>query len=181
MPNAEEFWYIAQFTGFNSLNIIKIAEKLKKMFGEDKIFCPIVKERRYNGKKRIFYDIDVPLFFGYIFLRIPCNSDLEDNIAFNITDRVSFLRYEEGGKWAPVPNSDIERLRRENSALISHETVIDTTISIGDVVRFRSGPFCNFVGRVLWLNPARDLAKIITAVFKSETAVETSISNLEIV
>ena len=180
MPN-EEPWYISQFTGFNCSNIIKIAEKLKRKFGDDNVFCPIVKERRYNGKKRIFYEVDVPLFFGYIFLRIPFNTRFEEEIERDVAPRVSFLRFEEGGKWAPVPNEDIEKLRVENSALISHEQVIDTTVSIGDIVRFKSGPFCNFVGRILCVSPTQDLAKVITRVFDRETAVETSLSNIEIV
>ena len=175
----EKFWHIAQFTGFNSNNIIKISQKLKNKFGEDCVFCPIVKERRYNGKKRAFYELDVPLFFGYVFLKTEFDPGLGPIIEREIAPRCEFLSFEESTKWAYVTDEDIDRLRRENSSLISKEEVLDTTLSMGDVVRFKSGPFCNFTGRILAVFPSKNTAKVMTAVFKKETSVEVPLNTLE--
>lgn len=172
-------WYVVQFSGYNNNNIIHIAQKLRKLLGDEDVFCPIIKERRYNGKKRIFYDIDTPLFFGYIFIRTEYDRALEARIEDQVAPRYQFLKFGENEKWALVTDDEIEEIKREHSGLINQDEILDSTLSAGDVVRFRSGSFANFTGKIVSVSSNRNTAKVMTEVFHNDTVVECALNSLE--
>lgn len=174
-----KLWYIAHFTGYNGPNIIKIADRLKHLLGQDEIFCPIVKERRYNGKKRIFYEVDVPLFFGYVFIHSEFDPGLEDTIDTQVSDRCDFIRFGEDGKWAGITELEMEQLKSDHSKLIKGDEMLDFTLKPGDFVRFKAGPFANFTGKILVIIPAKSMAKVVTSIFNNDTIAEVAINSLE--
>jgi transcriptional antiterminator NusG len=175
----EKKWRIIHFYGYSAKNIIKIVGLLCHRFGSDCVFCPIVKERRYNGKKRIFYDVDVPLFFGYVFLKVSYDPNIESIFEAEIAVRFQFLCLYEEIEWASVSEDDMIRLKDEHSEMVKNHVIIDTTIQIGDTVKFKSGPFANFTGKILMIFPIKQTAKISTLVFRKETPVEVPINSIE--
>ncbi len=103
------------------------------------VYLPIVKKwNQWSDRKK---EIESPLIPGYIF----CHIRVEDRIPILQTPGVLNI-VKIGGKWAPIPNEQIETLKLfvKNSETLS----IESKIVVGEEVKVVRGVFTGAIGIV---------------------------------
>src|SRR5207245_4185212 len=92
--------------------------------------------RRWQDRRK---EVDLPLFPGYVFVRIPLRSKLQVLTVPGVVQIVTF-----NGTPAPVADAEIECLRRGLSSSTSVEA--HPYLKVGRRVRVRSGPCAGLNG-----------------------------------
>ena len=100
-------------------------------------FLPLYQTRRKWADREV--DVDLPLFSGYVFVRVPYESRLRVLKTPSIVGFVSF-----GGKPAAVQDEEIACLRRGLAQGGKAEPF--PFLKLGQTVRVRSGPFAGMTG-----------------------------------
>ena len=131
-----------------------------------------------NGKKRVKMKNFLP---GYIIIE----ADLDDEVKRFIANAPSILNMVgtknlKGEKLHPVPlrPDEIKRL----NAIINEESTsekIDLKLSVGEPVKVISGPFNNFNGTVLEINPEKMKVKVMVSIFGRKTPIELEFTQIE--
>jgi transcription antitermination factor NusG len=96
------------------------------------------KIRSWNGRRA---EVDLPLFAGYVFVRLP----LEERVKVLETPSVrSFVTF--NGKPAPLPEEEIEALKRSLAVRCAEPYPF---FQVGKRVRIAAGPLEGLEGRIL--------------------------------
>ncbi|MBP9096290.1 MAG: KOW motif-containing protein, partial [Ignavibacteria bacterium] len=67
-------------------------------------------------------------------------------------------------------------------ALLSEESAtekIDINFNVGDAVKVTSGPFNNFNGNILEINPEKMKVKVMVSIFGRKTPIELELTQIE--
>jgi len=100
-------------------------------------YLPLYKSiRRWQDRRK---EVELPLFPGYVFVRIAYRSRLQVLTAPGVVQIVSF-----DGKPAPIKESEIDALRHGLSGATSFEP--HPYLKVGKRVRVRSGPLSGMEG-----------------------------------
>lgn len=170
-------WYIVHtYSGYeeNVKNLLKQRiekNKMGKYFGE--IFIPseeIVKEEKQGdkskGKKRKFFP-------GYIFVQMVMNKD-----TWHLVRRVPYVTGFVGNQTQPQPVQDEDVLKLMKK-IEKGELKVKASVEVGDKVRVIEGPFINFSGEVVSVNPERGRLTVKVSIFGRSTPVELDFSQVE--
>ena len=133
-------------------------------------FLPLYKqEKRWNNGLRV--QIELPLFPGYLFTRIPLSRRLE---VLKVSGVVSFIC---AGNDCPValPVSDIDHLR---IALDKFRTEPHPFLTIGQSVRIIAGPLTGLEGILM---EGRNQSKVVLSIdlIKRSVAIEVDSADIE--
>ena len=128
----ESRWYVA-YT--NSRHEKKVETQVRERGIE--CFLPLYRSvRRWKDRQRQLY---LPLFPGYVFVKIPLRARLS---VLSIPGVVQFVNF--SGKPAPVLNQEIEALREGLARSIRMHP--HPYLTVGRRVRMRSGPMAGATG-----------------------------------
>lgn len=131
-------------------------------------FLPLYRSaRRWKDRRK---ELELPLFPGYIFVRIPFRDRLHVQKLTGVLQIVSF-----NGKPAPLPESEIETLRNglaRNAWLEPHPY-----LKVGRRVRVRSGPMAGVDGILV---RRKDQCRIVLSVELIRQAVALEVDSADV-
>jgi len=123
--------------------------------------------RRWQDRRK---EVELPLFPGYVFVRIAYRSRLQVLTAPGVVQIVSF-----DGKPAPIRDDEIETLRRGTS---STNLEPHPYLKVGRRVRVRSGPLSGMEGILIRRKDGFRLVLSIDLIMRS-VAIEVDESDVE--
>ncbi len=129
-----------------------------------------------NGKKKIKLKNFLP---GYILINAVLNDSIRDFIA-KTPSIINMVGVKKGKKLEAIPLSATEVKRIQ--ALLSEESAtekIDINFNVGDAVKVTSGPFNNFNGNILEINPEKMKVKVMVSIFGRKTPIELELTQIE--
>ena len=169
MRNTHEFrWYVAQSAPRKEG--VAIQNLLRQGF---RACCPRVTRTRRHARR--FYTAQEPLFPGYVFVGI----DVSDQPWRSVNGTLGVTRLLTDGK-GPVPLQDglvDQMLVMAREA--GDEAAAQPALEPGQDVRFRSGPFAEFVGRVLSLK-AGQRVEVLLRLMNREVVVGAGLDDLDL-
>lgn len=125
-------WYALYTNGRHEKKVVELLSNRKV-----NCYLPLYRSvRRWQDRRK---EVDLPLFPGYVFVRIALRSRLQVLTVPGVVQIVTF-----NGKPAPVADSEIDGLRQGLSCSTSIEP--HPYLKIGKRVRVRSGPFAGMHG-----------------------------------
>ena len=136
-----------------------------------RILIPTETEVRTSGGRR--REIKRKLFPGYVFVEM----DLTDELR-NLIQRISGVTHFLGAGTAPVPlkPEEVERILRT----VDEEAGKPKAVwEPGQAVRIVAGPFAEFSGKIIEVNPERETVKVQVTIFGRETPVEVEFTEIE--
>ncbi len=124
--------------------------------------------RRWKDRRK---ELDLPLFPGYIFVRIALKDRLQ---VLKVPGVIQFVSF--SGKPAPLPESDIESLR--NGLVGGYHAEPHPYLKVGKRVRVRNGPFSGMEGI---LTRRKDKFRVVLSIelIQRSVAVEVDESEVE--
>jgi transcriptional antiterminator NusG len=160
-------WVVANFTGYNAENMLRIADELAVAFGNDCVFCPTLLEKKFNKKIQSYVYDTVPRYGGYVFIRV---SDVSAAIRLisKKYSRFYMVTSPSDSGYAEISEEDIDKMRRVN------HTIQHSMFRANDIVTVNSGPFKHFNGIIAEVDEEKKTAKITIEVFGSPVIVDLS-------
>lgn len=119
-------------------------KKVDRLLQEQGIetFCPLITtENQWADRKK---QVSVPLFTGYVFVRIDDRDLTKVRYTLGVLNYIYFM-----GKPAVVRDIEIEKLKEMLEMYNDLEIVNLNTLAPGDRVRIRSGLFSNQEGEII--------------------------------
>ena len=133
------------------------------------VFLPLYKTtRNWNGRRAV---VDLPLFPGYVFVRISLHDRLLVLEAPGVTHLVN-----SGGRPIPLPDGEVEQLRSCLALGLKPEPV--PYLRTGDMVRIADGPLAGWKGRVIRCDGETRFVLSVDQIMRS-VAVKIDASHLE--
>jgi len=123
----------------------RFEKKCEKELQRDgyEVFLPLQKQMRiWSDRKKI---VEIPLFSGYIFLKILSSQRYDILQYVGITQ---FVRFD--GKDAIIAENEINAIRQSLQKEKSIE-VADIELYVGEDIKIASGPFKGFYGKLIQL------------------------------
>jgi transcriptional antiterminator NusG len=170
-------WYVVHaYSGFEKNVARTLKERvelssLKDYFGEILVPTEEVVEMRGGQKRRS----ERKFFPGYVLVKMDMNDETW-HLVRNTAKVTGFLG--PGGKPAPMPDAEAERVLHQMQEGIEHPRPLVTFIP-GDQVRVSDGPFSSFNGVVEEVDDAKGRLKVSVSIFGRATPVELEYSQVE--
>ena len=134
------------------------------------VFLPLYKTtHNWNGRRAV---VDLPLFPGYVFVRISLQDRLHVLEAPGVTHLVN-----SGGRPIPLPDGEVEQLRSCLALGLKPEPV--AYLRAGDLVRIADGPLAGWKGRVIRCDGETRFVLSVDQIMRS-IAVKVDASHLEL-
>lgn len=169
-------WYVIHtYSGYENKVMTTLERKVQSMGMEDdiaRILVPmedVVEEK--DGVKKI---VKRKIFPGYVLVEMDVN-DRSWYVVRNTPGVTGFV----GSLTKPVPLSDAEVQRILGSQGLDKEPVQEIDLTIGEVVRIKSGAFENKDGAVKEINSEKGTVTIEVELFNQLTPVEVEYSQVE--
>jgi transcriptional antiterminator NusG len=139
-----------------------------------RVLIPTETEIRSSGGRR--REVRRKLFPGYVFAQMDLTEEMR-NLIQHISGVTHFLGSSSHGA-GPVPlrDEEVERILRT----IGEEAAKPKAAwEVGQAVRITEGPFSEFSGKIVEVNPERETVKVQVAIFGRETPVEVEFTQIE--
>ena len=186
-PAAESHWYVVQVaSGCEKRVKTNLEQRIHTLDVADRILqvqipqSPTVKVRkdgsRQHGTEKVFP--------GYVLVQMIMD-DHAWQVVKNTPNVINFVGAEEKrstgrgrGHVKPMPlsPSEVERIFKQAEAA---EPAIKIDMGIGDKITVLSGPFKDFAGEVIEVNPDRSKLKALLSIFGRDTPVELEFNQVE--
>lgn len=176
-------WYALRIISGHERKVkLYLENEIKQENLDEKIKSVILPEEKVfevkSGKKKVKMKNFLP---GYLLIEAVLDDEVRDFIkrAPSILNLVGTKRGKEN-KLEPIPlrPDEVKRLKM----LLSEENQtekIDLRLNVGDPVKVVSGPFNNFTGNVLEINPEKMKVKVMVSIFGRKTPIELEFTQIE--
>jgi len=165
---ARKKWYVVHtYSGHEAKVKSNLLRRVESMGMENSIFQVEVPEERVveikDGKK-----IERPkkIFPGYVLVEMILDDDSWHAVR-NTPGVTSFV----GASSKPIPlmDRDVKKILKRS---MSGKTRVQIDLKIGDHIKVISGPFTDFSGDIIEINPERGKLKVSVSIFGRPTPVE---------
>ncbi len=139
-----------------------------------RVLIPTETEIRSSGGRR--REVRRKLYPGYVFVEMDLTEEMR-----NLIQRVSGVTHflgtgAQGAGPVPLRREEAERILRT----IGEESAKPKAVwEPGQAVRISEGPFAEFSGKIVEVNPERETVKVQVALFGRETPVEVEFTQIE--
>ncbi len=183
----EARWYAVQVaSGCEKRVKTNLEQRIQTFDVADKIVSveiphtPAVKIRKDGSRQHT----EEKVFPGYVLVRMMLDDDTWQ-VVRNTSHVINFVGAEQRrgsgkgrGHVKPVPlsHSEVERIFKQTS---EQEPVVKIDMAAGDKIMVLSGPFKDFEGEVIEVNPERSKLKALLSIFGRDTPVELEFNQVE--
>jgi len=168
-------WYVVHtYSGYENKVKTNLEKRVESMGMQDKIFrvlVPMEEEIEIkNGKKKV---TQKKVFPGYVLVEMIVTDD-SWYVVRNTPGVTGFV----GAGTKPIP------LREQETKVILRQMGIEEPkqkidLTIDQNVKVSSGPFENFVGKVIEINQDKQKIKVLISMFGRETPIELGFDQIE--
>ncbi len=168
-------WYVIHtYSGYENKVKTNLEKRVESMGMQDKIFrvlVPVVEEVEIkNGKRKVSQR---KVFPGYVLVEMIVTDD-SWYVVRNTPGVTGFV----GAGSKPIPLQESEtKLILKQMGIEEPKQKLD--IAIDQSVKVASGPFENFVGKVIEINPDKQKLKVLISMFGRETPIELGFDQIE--
>lgn len=172
----EKHWYVIHtYSGYENKVSANLERKVHSLGMENEIFrivIPMEKEVELNkdGKKRV---VERKVFPGYVLVEMIVN-DRSWYAVRNTPGVTGFV----GSGTKPIPLTD-EEVRQIMASMGVEEARAHIDFQLQQLVRLKSGPFADQVGKIAAINEERGKLKVLVDMFGRETPVEIDFTQVE--
>lgn len=172
----EKHWYVIHtYSGYENKVSANLERKVHSLGMENEIFrivIPMEKEVELNkdGKKRV---VEHKVFPGYVLVEMIVN-DRSWYAVRNTPGVTGFV----GSGTKPIPLTD-EEVRQIMASMGVEEARAHIDFQLQQLVRLKSGPFADQVGKIAEINEERGKLKVLVDMFGRETPVEIDFTQVE--
>ena len=172
----EKHWYVIHtYSGYENKVSANLERKVHSLGMENEIFrivIPMEKEVELNkdGKKRV---VERKVFPGYVLVELIVN-DRSWYAVRNTPGVTGFV----GSGTKPIPLTD-EEVRQIMASMGVEEARAHIDFQLQQLVRLKSGPFADQVGKIAEINEERGKLKVLVDMFGRETPVEIDFTQVE--
>ena len=172
----EKHWYVIHtYSGYENKVSANLERKVHSLGMENEIFrivIPMEKEVELNkdGKKRV---VERKVFPGYVLVEMIVN-DRSWYAVRNTPGVTGFV----GSGTKPIPLTD-EEVRQIMASIGVEEARAHIDFQLQQLVRLKSGPFADQVGKIAEINEERGKLKVLVDMFGRETPVEIDFTQVE--
>ncbi len=174
---SEKRWYaVHTYAGQEDKVKANLEQRIESFGAKDKISRILIPKEKIaevrNGKKRIYKR---KFFPGYILIE----ADLDDETAYIIATTPGVTGFV-GPRNKPVPldKKEVEKIE-QRMGLLEKKPKPGIVFERGENIRIISGPFANFQGEIIEVNPQQQRLKVLVSIFGRETPVELEYVNVE--
>lgn len=172
----EKHWYVIHtYSGYENKVSANLERKVHSLGMENEIFrivIPMEKEVELNkdSKKRV---VERKVFPGYVLVEMIVN-DRSWYAVRNTPGVTGFV----GSGTKPIPLTD-EEVRQIMASMGVEEARAHIDFQLQQLVRLKSGPFADQVGKIAEINEERGKLKVLVDMFGRETPVEIDFTQVE--
>ena len=172
----EKHWYVIHtYSGYENKVSANLERKVHSLGMENEIFriiIPMEKEVELNkdGKKRV---VERKVFPGYVLVDMIVN-DRSWYAVRNTPGVTGFV----GSGTKPIPLTD-EEVCQIMASMGVEEARAHIDFQLQQLVRLKSGPFADQVGKIAEINEERGKLKVLVDMFGRETPVEIDFTQVE--
>lgn len=173
--NMSKNWYVVHtYSGYENKVKTNLEKRVESMGMQDKIFrvlVPMEEEiEMKNGKRKV---IQRKVFPGYVLVEMIVTDD-SWYVVRNTPGVTGFV----GAGSKPIPLMESEtKLILKQMGIEEPKQKID--IALSQNVKVSSGPFENFVGKVVEINQDKQKLKVLISMFGRETPIELGFDQIE--
>ncbi|HHF98295.1 transcription termination/antitermination factor NusG [Candidatus Aerophobetes bacterium] len=173
---AKKWYAIHTYAGQEDKVKANLEQRIESFGVKDKVSRILIPKEKIaevrNGKKRIYKR---KFFPGYILIE----ADLDEETKYVIANTPGVTGFA-GPKKKPVPLDEKEIRNIEyRMGLLEKKPKPGVVFEVGESVRISSGPFANFQGEIIEVNPQQQRLKVLVSIFGRETPVELEYVNVE--
>ncbi len=172
----DRHWYVIHtYSGYENKVRTNLERKVQSLGMENEIFNVIIPmekevELSKDGKKKM---VERKVFPGYVLVEMIVN-DRSWYAVRNTPGVTGFV----GSGTKPIPLTDVE-VQQIMRAMGVEEERPHIDFQLQQLVRLKSGPFIDQVGRVSDINEERGKLKVLVDMFGRETPVEIDFTQVE--
>lgn len=168
-------WYVVHtYSGYENKVKANLEKRVDSMGMQDKIFRVLVPVEEQievkNGKKKA---VERKIFPGYVLVEMIVTDD-SWYVVRNTPGVTGFVGA--GTKPIPLRKSEVETLLKQMGI---EETKKKIDIDKGQNVKVISGPFEDFVGKVVEIDQDKQKLKVLISMFGRETPIELEFNQIE--
>ncbi len=170
-------WYaLHTYAGQEDRVMANLQQRIESFGMKDKIFRILIPKEKIaevkNGKRRIYRR---KFFPGYMLIE----ADLTEETKYVIGNTPGVSGFV-GPKNQPVPLDEKEVSNIEHRmGLLEKKPKPGIVFESGESIRIVQGPFTNFQGEIIEVNPHQQRLKVLVSIFGRETPVELEYVNVE--
>src|SRR5207302_3121253 len=175
-PTDESKWYVVHaYSGHEEKVRANLLKRVESMDMSDKIFDVLVPTEEVieikDGQRR---KVARRIFPGYILVNMVM-SDESWYVVRNTPGVTSFVG--SGNKPVPLQEHEIRNIIGVGSEPAAAKVTVE--YQVGENVRVVDGPFTDFHGKVVEINPEKGKLKVLVNMFGRETPVELDLLQVE--
>lgn len=170
-------WYaVHTYAGQEDKVKANLEQRIESFGIKDKISRILIPKEKIaevrNGKRKIYKR---KFFPGYILIE----AELDDETKYVIGNTPGVTGFV-GPRNKPIPldKKEIDNIEYR-MGLLEKKPKPGIVFEIGETVRITKGPFANFQGEIIEVNPQQQRLKVLVSIFGRETPVELEYVNVE--
>jgi len=170
-------WYaIHTYAGQEDRVKANLEQRIESFGIKDKISRILIPKEKIaevrNGKRKIYKR---KFFPGYILIE----AELDDQTRYVINNTPGVTGFV-GPRSKPIPldKKEVDNIEYR-MGLLEKKPKPGIVFEIGETVRITQGPFANFQGEIIEINPQQQRLKVLVSIFGRETPVELEYVNVE--
>jgi transcriptional antiterminator NusG len=170
-PSVDAAWYVINtYSGHEYKVIEALKTRIKTMNLEDKIFQAIVPiQSKMVIRRGAKVKTQEKTFPGYVIIQMVLNDD--SWITVRTTQGVTgFIGID--NKPSAISQAEVDQILKTTE---EDKPKLQSSFSVGDVVKITNGPFADFIGSIESVDEERTKVRVLVSFFERETPVELDV------